>query len=349
MDKIKAIVIDDSNTYCVLIANILRQCDDVEVVAKALDGEEGLKLIGEHKPDLVFCDIFMPGLNGDEVLLKVKEKYPNIQVVMISGVCERNADVTVQALSNGALSFIRKPDSMDGMANKEILQKDIGKVLDLIRKKTEPIEVSTPKVIKKVKPTFCGTPAVVAVGVSTGGPAALQTFLMGLPKDFAVPIVLVQHIPEGFSESLVRSLNAKTQIEIVEAKDGDLVEAGNVYIAPGGRHMLLRDKEGVVEIGLNDGPKENSCRPAVDVLFRSISSVYGDKGVLALIMTGMGEDGCRGVRTLKRKNCHCITQTADSCVVYGMPKAVDDSGLSDESVALDDLAARVCELCNVIY
>jgi two-component system chemotaxis response regulator CheB len=190
---------------------------------------------------------------------------------------------------------------------------------------------------------------VVAIGVSTGGPEALTKLIPQLPADLAVPVVLVQHMPPVFTKSLADSLAKKSPLRIVEASDGETIQRGSVYIAPGGRHMVVRRAEGAgnaVVVGLNDGPPENSCRPAVDVLFRSVAAVYGDKGILTVILTGMGSDGCAGVRTCKRASCFCITQSEATCVVYGMPRAVDEAGLSDLSLPLDKISAEIVTRVN---
>lgn len=187
---------------------------------------------------------------------------------------------------------------------------------------------------------------VLAIGVSTGGPKALTEVIPALPGDFPLPIVLVQHMPSLFTKALADDLDRKSALDVREAAEGDLALPGRVLIAPGGRHMVLRNTPEGVAVGINDGPKENSCRPAVDVLFRSVAACYGAQGVLAAIMTGMGSDGMKGVQVLKRKGCHCLTQSEKSCVVYGMPQAVDAAGLSDESVDLDKIAGRLTALAT---
>jgi two-component system chemotaxis response regulator CheB len=189
---------------------------------------------------------------------------------------------------------------------------------------------------------------VVVIGTSTGGPQALGEVIPALPADLAIPVLIVQHMPPVFTASLAQSLNQRSPLEIMEAQADQPVKPGQVLIAPGGRHMVVHRMSSCtgnssVRVGLNDDPPENSCRPSVDVLFRSVSSTYG-RNVLAVVMTGMGEDGMRGVKSLKERGCYCITQEASSCTIYGMPRAVDQAGLSDESVPLKQIAMRIALL-----
>ena len=190
---------------------------------------------------------------------------------------------------------------------------------------------------------------MVGIGVSTGGPNALAELIPRLPADFPVPILLVQHMPPLFTASLAETLDQKSKVTVREARDGETVAPGCVYIAPGGKHMVVRrlpDNKGggsVVIIGLNENPLENSCQPSVDVLFRSLAAQY-EGNMLAVVMTGMGNDGCDGVRAMKRRGCLCLTQSEASCIVYGMPLSVDEANLSDEQVPLDRLADRITYL-----
>ncbi|MDD5676040.1 MAG: CheB methylesterase domain-containing protein, partial [Chitinivibrionales bacterium] len=183
--------------------------------------------------------------------------------------------------------------------------------------------------------------SVCLIGVSTGGPEALSKLIPLLRGPFNVPILCVQHMPPMFTKSLAESLAKKSKLAVSEGQDGEIIKPGAMYIAPGGRHMVVRRSEADMIIGLNDEPPENSCRPSVDVLFRSAAAAYGDRGVLAIVLTGMGSDGCSGVRALKRHPCLCLTQTEQTCVVYGMPRAVDEAGLSDKSLSLEAIAEEM--------
>ena len=274
-------------------------------------------------------------------------------MVMVSGITTRSADTTIEALQLGAVDFIRKPDGADASANLAQLKNDIVSVLRLVklRQLTSPFSCNKPvaaqsrpvvsvekPVSAAILPRYFG---VCAIGVSTGGPEALSKLVPALIGPFSVPIVCVQHMPPMFTKSLAESLTKKSKIMVVEATEAEELLPGKMYIAPGGHHLVVRQKDGKAVAGINDGPPENSCRPSVDVLFRSVGSVYGDKGVLAVVLTGMGNDGCSGVRALKRRGCYCITQSEQTCVVYGMPRAVDEAGLSDKSLPLSAIAPEI--------
>ncbi len=175
----------------------------------------------------------------------------------------------------------------------------------------------------------------------------IQKIIPALPPDFPLPIVLVQHMPPVFTAALAADLDRKSSLTVKEAADGDIVAPGTTLIAPGGKHMVLRqDENDNIVARMNEGPKENNCRPAVDVLFRSVGQCYGTRGVLSLICTGMGGDGMKGVESLKRKGCYCLTQSEATCVVYGMPAVVDEAGLSDESLDVDKIANRLTEIAR---
>lgn len=354
---IKTMVVDDTILYRKIASDALKEFNDIELIGTAPSGDLALRKLKQNPADLVFCDINMPGMSGVETLEAIKAEYPNTFVVMMSGISGRSADVTIDALEKGAVDFVKKPDGRSLEENMKQLVTDISSVMRLVRmrikmrggdtssiskinveKIEKPIEEIKRPVIKK---TITGTFSILAIGVSTGGPEALNNLIPQIPSNIPVPVVLVQHMPKGFTKSLADSLDRKSSLRVVEAADGDILKPGSVYIAPGGCHMVVRDKGTHVELGLNDGPPENSCKPAVDVLFRSVASVYGNKGVLSIILTGMGSDGMKGVRTLKRKNCYSITQSAKTCVVYGMPKSVDDAGLSDISLDLNEIPNEI--------
>lgn len=350
---IKTLIIDDTIVYRKLASDVAASLPELEVVGTAANGDIALARMGKMAVDLVFCDVYMPGKSGVETVLAIKERFPDVMVVMMSGVSTRNADVTIKALEAGAIDFIRKPDGSSVEENLLTLKNDMAAVVRLValrlatRKITgansaagSAIPTSPVRIPEKANPLPTSF-AACAIGVSTGGPEALNRLIPTLPATLGVPTFLVQHMPAGFTRSLAESLCKKSKIKVVEGEEGMIVESDKIYIAPGGRHMTVLQKNNGVVIALNDGPPENSCRPAVDVLFRSVANVYGDKGVLSLILTGMGSDGCNGVRALKRHRCFSISQAASSCVVYGMPRAIDEAGLSDLSLPLDAIAAEI--------
>lgn len=348
----KVLVVDDTITYRKIIADIARPFDDVDSVATAASGSIALRKMAADPVDLVFLDIEMPDMDGLETLARIREEFPTVQVAMVSGVTERGASTTMKALEMGAIEFIRKPTEGTQEENTEALARGIRSVVRVVQTRRltssatpsdqAQLEIAAPRRVAPVPKRF----GVLAIGVSTGGPKALTQVIPSLPATFPVPVVVVQHMPPMFTEALARDLDKRSALRVVEAAEGAPVTRGTVHIAPGGRHMTVRGGEGGWRVALNDGPPENSCRPAVDVLFRSMATTCADAGVLAVVMTGMGSDGKRGVEALKRKGCYCLTQSENSCVVYGMPMAVDRAGLSDESVDLGRLAARIIDLAT---
>lgn len=352
---ITTLIVDDTVTYRKILSEAAMRCGGIDITGTAPSGVLALKKMAQTPVQLVLLDIHMPDMDGVETLRRIKEDFPQTHVVMVSGVDTRGAETTIRALELGALDFIRKPESGRPEENLKRLMDDLRPIIRLVEtrllltgarvgateqeehpRRREELSIITEK--NGVVPYHF---SVVAIGVSTGGPEALAKLLPQLPADLPVPVLLVQHMPPLFTKPLAESLARKTKLRVDEARDGQPVEPGAVYIAPGGRHMTVQSRGTGMVICLNDGPPENSCRPSVDVLFRSVAAVYGDDGVLATILTGMGGDGCSGVRALKRKNCFCITQRESSCVVYGMPKAIDEAGLSNVSLPIEEIAGEI--------
>ena len=368
-DPLRVLVVDDTVTYRRILSDVIEGLGDAEVVATAPQGRLALARLEQGPVDLVLLDLEMPEMDGLEALGHIRKRFPEVAVVMISGQNSRAAEATIQALEQGALDFIRKPEGNDPETSRRELKETLKPLLRHVRMRRNlraeaPVpSISPPKVQEIPRPAPTGIvlasrvaplPSrfeVLGVGVSTGGPNALGEFIPGLPADFPLPILLVQHMPAGFTASLAEHLAKRSKVQVCEASEGETIRPGRVYIAPGGRHMVVRRRpaQGVepeaLIVGLNDNPPENSCRPSVDVLFRSIAAQF-EGGMLSVIMTGMGSDGCEGVRAMKRRGCHCLSQSADSCVVYGMPLAVDEAGLSDERVPLATLAFRVNQLAS---
>ncbi len=367
---LKAFIVDDTVVYRKVLTDAISSFSNITVSGTAPSGEIALKKIAIDKPDIVFLDVHMPGMNGIETLKHIKATYPEIAVVMVSSISSRSTGDTIEALQLGAIDFIRKPDGNDMRKNTEQLHNDINSVLRFfeLKMRTRGIHTvsannntentthksdtnvyaatgnNTHPIANSAKPpqTF----SIVAIGVSTGGPEALSRLIPKIPEDFPVPIVMVQHMPPLFTKSLADSLTRRSKVKVIEAAENMTLNKGTVYIAPGGNHLVVRNVNGVMVTGINDEPPENSCRPSVDVLFRSVAAHYGDNGVLAVILTGMGNDGLNGIRALKRKKCMCVTQSEQSCVVYGMPRAIDEAGLSDKSLSIDLIAEEIISLVH---
>lgn len=367
---LKAFIVDDTVVYRKILSDAISSFPNITVSGTAPSGEIALKKIAVDKPDIVFLDVHMPGMNGIETLKHIKTNNPEIAVVMVSGISSRSTGDTIEALQLGAIDFIRKPDGNDMQKNTGQLHNDINSVLRFFELKMRTRTIHNVSVNSNSEPSttiyksdttsFAAAsdsinaptyPAkhpqsfsIVAIGVSTGGPEALTKLIPKIPEDFPVPIVMVQHMPPLFTKSLADSLTRRSKVKVVEAGENTPLTKGTVYIAPGGNHLVVRNINNIMVTGINDEPPENSCRPSVDVLFRSVAAHFGDTGVLSVILTGMGNDGLNGVRALKRKKCLCLTQSEQSCVVYGMPRAIDEAGLSDKSLSIDLIAEEIISL-----
>jgi len=358
---IKTLIVDDTSIFRKILSDVVDSRPNAEATGSASSGNQALLRLQQQKYDLVLLDINMPGKDGIETLVDIRKKYPDQAVVMISGVNERGSAITIDALNKGALDFIRKPDEGSIEKNRAKLVRDLRPLLTVLKTR----RLSKKLVSRKVAATRTSVtetesrPApvrstgqklknfkLVAIGVSTGGPNALTQVIPNLPADFPLPILVVQHMPPMFTDALAKDLDRKSALHVKEAKANEPVKAGTVYIAPGGFHMIIKKGVGGPVIGITEGPQENNCKPAVDVLFRSVSDYCGRSPVLSVIMTGMGGDGCKGVAYMKKRACHCITQSAKTCVVYGMPQVVDQAGLSDESSPLEQIASKLVTLAG---
>ena len=359
-EVLKVLIVDDSITYRAILTSVLHSIPEVSVVGTASNGKSALVKLSQVEVDMVLLDIEMPEMDGLQALHQISKVHPQLGAIMVSGTNRHSADITIQALEAGALDFVSKPDMNSVDENIDILKNKLLPIFKQFlvsrsqRNKATPIAISKVSLPAPVIQPISASPLtqsqleqvdIIVIGVSTGGPNALNELIPRLPSEIGVPILLVQHMPPMFTASLAYSLNNKSALTVKEAEDGEFVKPNTVYIAPGGFHMeTLANRRGHVIIRLNEGPQENSCRPAIDVLFRSVAKTY-EKNILALIMTGMGNDGARGVKAIKgNSNCYCITQTENSCVIYGMPKAVDQLNLSDEQVDLSNLAERITVL-----
>ncbi len=358
-NKIKVLIIDDSVTYRAILSKTLSSIEGCEVVGAATNGKVGLDMVALHRPDLVTLDIEMPVMGGLETLQHLTGKYKDTGVIIVSSANAHSADQTVEALSLGCLEFIVKPDTTSLAVAREALEKQIRHVLSVYRKKIgAPLIKSPPAATPPLQRSVAASRAyrgkikeprildLIAIGTSTGGPRALEELITRLPGTIPVPIVVVQHMPPLFTKSLAKNINDKSALNVCEGSDGQKIMAGNVYIAPGGRHMaLLKGSDRQAHITINDNAPENSCRPSVDVLFRSLTTVYRPTRILCVILTGMGADGVKGVQYLQeQEGGYCITQSEKSCVVYGMPRSIAEAKLSHEPLDLKDIARRITSL-----
>ncbi|SFC32529.1 two-component system, chemotaxis family, response regulator CheB [Nocardioides terrae] len=335
-------MVDDSALIRRLISTALSGAADIEIVGTARDGLEAVDLVEELTPDVVTLDIEMPRLDGLGALVRIRERHRRLPIIMFSTLTERGASATLDALSRGASDYVTKPSNTGSVAEGLASVRD--QLVPRIRalagvRMLTPRPVPQRPVTAPVKPA-AGSPQVLVIGSSTGGPDALAGLLGQLPADLRVPVVVVQHMPAVFTTMLAQRLDRSTPFAVREAAEGDVLRAGEVLIAPGDFHVRLASGGGGVRVRLDQGPAENFCRPAVDVLFRSAAETYGGR-VLAAVLTGMGQDGLVGVRALTARGARVIVQDEATSVVWGMPGAVALAGLADEVVPLPELPRRL--------
>lgn len=345
---IRVLVVDDSAFLRKVVSQMLSRSPLIEVVATARDGEEALQLVDEHRPDVVTLDLVMPGMDGVSFLREQMRRQP-IPVVVCS-IAHESGELALGALEAGAVDFVQKPTSLATDKVFEMADELIQKVRAAAAARTSRIQVAPPPiaagpVVAEALPSSTATAVeLVVIGISTGGPQALRYLIPQLPTDFPVPVAMVLHMPVGYTEMYAERLNHISRLEVVEAREGDLVRPGVVLLAPAGRHLsFARDQTGSVRAHLDLRPLDTAHRPAVDVLFRSAADVYGER-VLGLVMTGMGQDGLLGAAHIKAQGGRIVTEAESSCVVYGMPRAVDEASLSDRNVPLDKMAATILEM-----
>ncbi len=365
--SIRVLVADDAILFRRVLAEVLASLPGVEVVGTAANGRLAIRKVRELHPDILTLDIEMPEMDGLAVLDELRRGGDAVQVIVVSALSRTAGDLTVRALEKGAFDFITKSEASGPQQSREALARDLAPRIRAIANRLEirsiisgkssasRSDVAVAKVVERVAATsdldgVAGRmqrltaptrPGMVLVGVSTGGPAALARMLPGIPGDLGVPIFIVQHMPPVFTQSLAENLAGKCAVRVREAVHGELAEPNTVYIAPGGRQMRLGTEPGErVSIQITDDPPENNCRPAVDYLFRSVANHFPGRA-MAVILTGMGSDGTVGLRLLKRRGCFVIAQDEASCVVYGMPKAAFEAGVTDIVLPLDAIAGRI--------
>ncbi len=341
---VRVLVVDDSAYVRKVFRQMLSRSPFVEVVGAARDGAEALELVAELQPDVVTVDINMPSMDGVAFVREQMARRP-VPILVITIASGANADV-LAALDAGAVDFIQKPTALATDRLLEIAD-------DLIEKVKDAAQASPVRAYRASKVLAPETPRIprsgldtdiVVIGTSTGGPQALRLVLAQLPNDFPVPVAMVLHMPVGYTAMYASKLDELASLDVLEAQGGEEVRAGRVFLAPAGQHLtFLRDSTGVVRTRLGIYPLDTLHRPSVDVLFQSAAELYGAR-VLGVVLTGMGNDGRAGAAWIKAKGGRVVTEAEESCVVYGMPRAVVESGLSDEAVSLERIAARMMEL-----
>ncbi|MBM4001487.1 MAG: chemotaxis response regulator protein-glutamate methylesterase [Planctomycetes bacterium] len=348
MRRIRVLIVDDSVVIRRLLSDILAQEPAIEVVGTASNGRIALAKLPQLTPDLITLDVEMPELDGLATLTEIRKDYPKTPVIMFSTLTSLGAVATIDALSRGATDYVAKPANVGSVAAGIQSVKDqlVPKILALCPPTSPPVAARS-GIGRPAMPirSAAKRPAtlrheIVVVGCSTGGPQALEAVLAKLPADLPVPVVVVQHMPPIFTGHLAARLNQVCEVEVAEASGGEVLQAGKVLIAPGDHHLELVRKGPYAETAIHQGPPENSCRPAVDVLFRSAARVFGS-GVLAVVLTGMGRDGLTGGQQIARSGGVVIAQDEATSIVWGMPRAVTEAGVSEANFSLNAIAGEI--------
>ncbi|WP_144509238.1 chemotaxis response regulator protein-glutamate methylesterase [Bacillus sp. FJAT-22090] len=363
IQKKKLLIVDDSAFMRKLIGDFFNESNVIEVVGIARNGKDAIQKIKALKPDVVTMDVEMPEMNGLDALKQIMSETPTA-VVMLSSTTQKGTEITMQAMEYGAVDFVAKPSGTISLDLHKIKDELVTKVenaasvtISKLSKSntTAPLATTSHQYEKKVLEVQTPTSKrvqnwsktnrkMVLIGTSTGGPRALQEVITKLPKDMKAPVLIVQHMPAGFTKSLAERLNQLAEIVVKEAENGDILRDGHAYIAPGGFHMKIHKIGSTYSIVLdNEEAPRAGHRPAVDVLFED-NSRYNDFDKIAVIMTGMGSDGSKGLQQLKKNgNVVAIAESSKTCIVYGMPKAAVETNLVNEVVELDNIAKAIIQ------
>lgn len=349
MAKIRVLVVDDAVVVRRMVSDVIAADPSFEVAGTAANGRIGLAKIPQVNPDVVTLDVEMPEMDGLQTLAAIRKLYPSLPVIMFSTLTSRGAATTIDALTLGANDYVTKPANVGSVTEAlQCLREQLIPKLKLwcsraTRSDTVPLRPGT-SFTYLASPRTSAAPLprvdIVAIGVSTGGPNALSLLLPQLPGDFPVPIVIVQHMPPVFTRLLAERLGSQSTLKVSEGTPGAALLPGHVYVAPGDYHMIVRRDGATMRIQTNQETPENSCRPAVDVLFRSVVDNYRS-GTLGVILTGMGQDGLRGCERIREVGGQILAQDEASSVVWGMPGFVARAGLADQVLPLKEIAADI--------
>lgn len=342
--QVKVLVVDDSAFMRKIISDILEEDPKIKVIDRARDGKEAVEKTLKLDPDVITLDVEMPGMDGLAALKEIMRLKPT-SVVMVSSLTRKGADTTIKALALGAVDFVAKPSGAISLDMKDVAQELREKVLIAASASVEKlIGIALPK--EPVRPIQIKRKniEVVAIAASTGGPRAIQDILGNVKTTSIAPIVIVQHMPAGFTKSFAERLNEISILEVFEGYDNLQLKPGMVVIAPGGSHLIVeynRAKQLICR--LSDIPPLHSVKPAADLLFLSVADVVGDTS-LGIILTGMGRDGAEGAKAIRQRGGYVIAESSDTCVIYGMPKAAVEQGAVDEVLPLHAISIRIEEL-----
>ena len=339
---IRVVVVDDSPFVRRALGRMLGSAPDIEVVGVAVDGQDGLEKVRDLRPDVVTLDVKMPRMGGLEALQRIMLECPTA-VLLLSSLTSDGGEVTLRGLELGAMDFVDK-SSVQGHMNllglrDELLAK-VRALASVPRARLGHAVEPGPEARPGSGPAAGDRAEVVAIGTSTGGPPALQAIIPRLPAHLGAPLLVVQHMPPGFTRSLAERLDQRSRLRVREAEDGEVLKAGTVLVAPAGRHMKVRRREGQTRIWLDEEPKTALHRPAIDVLMASVAKVFGRRA-LGVLLTGMGADGVEGLRAIRAAGGRTLAESEDSAVIYGMPKAAVEAGVVDQTVTLARMADEI--------
>jgi two-component system, chemotaxis family, protein-glutamate methylesterase/glutaminase len=339
---IRTLVVDDSAFVRKTVREMLSRSPYIEVVGAARDGEEALQMVQELRPDVVTCDLMMPVLDGVGFVRKQMARQP-IPILILTA-SPQDAEQVLEALSAGAVDLVQKPTALATEQLLSVREQLVEKVKTAARVPVGNL-LSKPSAETKVPcPATQNLKVdVVVLGISTGGPQALRYLLPELPESFPVPLLMVLHMPVGYTGPFAEKLNEISEIEVAEAKNGDVLRPGLALLAPAGRHLSLhRNRHGEIVTHLSMHPIDRNHRPSVDVLFQSAAETYGSR-VLGVVMTGMGDDGKQGAGWIKAQGGTVLTEAESSCIIYGMPRSVVEAGLSDQAVPLNAMTQAILQ------
>ena len=366
--SLQVLVADDSILFRRVITDALVSLPDVKVLGSVANGKLAVQRVRELQPDLLTLDMEMPEMDGMAVLEALRQSGEKVAVIVVSALTRHGGRLTMRALEKGAFDFITKPDAASSEESREAIRTELAprihalahrlEIRNILRNRAAaPATASSGDKVLTVQEPRSGTldevagrmnrlaavakPEMVLIGVSTGGPHALAQVLPQIPGNIGVPLLIVQHMPPVFTQSLAESLTPRCAVRVQEASHGEMAKPNIAYIAPGGKHMrLIPGPEGGKTVQITDDPPENNCKPAVDYLFRSVANNFPGRA-MAVILTGMGNDGVVGLRLLKRHGSYVIAQDEATCVVFGMPKAAVDAGVTDAVLPLEAIAGRI--------
>ena len=349
--KKNILVVDDSALVRRIICDIINSDENFQATDFCRDGLEAYERLKVKSYDGVVLDVNMPRMDGLQLLERLQKEGIKAKVVMVSTLTTKDAEVTILAMERGAIDFVTKPSNVIE-AKGEVFKKQLLSVLTAVYdtqvyKRNTPVSPKLVTAVKHIKPVRTDK-KLVALACSPGGPKALQSVIPYLPKNLDAPMVLVQHMPPGFTKSMADRLNELSEISVKEAQEGDILEKGHVYVAPGGKHMeVVKMRDGSHRIALNDMPPIGGLRPCANIVFDSLTKTDYDE-IICIVLTGMGADGTNGILSLNRKKpIHVIAQDAQTCVVYGMPRAIAEAGMVDEMVPLEQVAKTITKNVGV--